>query len=70
MDGWICGADNTLLKTENGGDSWNLLSSGTESTNINIAIKFVDEKNGWISNFGKKRMKLYISKYYQLYVDA
>ena len=48
--GWICGADNTLLKTTDAGKTWNEITIPGASDKINVEIKFIDKDNGWLSN--------------------
>jgi photosystem II stability/assembly factor-like uncharacterized protein len=40
--GWICGANNTILKTVNGGKSWQRLSTDETREKIITSIKFID----------------------------
>src|SRR5207245_1583881 len=43
--GYVVGASGTILKTVDGGGSWQGQSSGTVAT-LN-AVRFVDEQDGW-----------------------
>ena len=46
QDGWICGSGGTLLKTNDGGSSWEQIS--TNFNNDFYAIFFIDENIGWL----------------------
>ncbi|MCB9258927.1 MAG: hypothetical protein H6612_06170 [Ignavibacteriales bacterium] len=54
FQGWICGANNTILKTLDGGNNWINISPENFENKIFVEIDFVDENNGWISsNYGE-----------------
>jgi len=45
--GWIIGWNGTILRTDNGGESWQSQASGITS-NLN-GIHFADDQNGWVT---------------------
>jgi len=47
--GWAVGANNTIIKTTNGGDNWFTLSSGLPFTTNFNSVFFYDEQNGFIA---------------------
>jgi len=48
--GWIVGTDGLILKTVDGGDTWDQQASGTEEDLL--VVSFVDENYGWIIGYG------------------
>ncbi len=55
-NGWVCGIDGTIGRTENGGESWDILDSPTDLTLYTV---FVKDGFGWI--VGDKGAYLYSS---------
>lgn len=47
MVGYACGSDGIIIKTTNGGDNWESLSTGI-SEDLN-SINFISENTGWIA---------------------
>ncbi|MEO1434864.1 MAG: YCF48-related protein [Bacteroidota bacterium] len=47
--GWVVGADGTILKTTNGGDSWTAQTSGV-TTSLR-GVHFLDANRGWAVGF-------------------
>jgi hypothetical protein len=45
--GWISGASGTILKTTDGGNSWNLQATGTNFALF--SVDFIDADKGWAS---------------------
>ncbi len=44
--GWIVGSRGTILNTQDGGDTWQKIPSGTDDTIRDV--HFFDEQNGWL----------------------
>lgn len=51
LNGWIVGSNSTLLRTNNGGDDWEIIQLGYE-TDQNTKINFIDELNGFLLTKG------------------
>merc|ERR1712096_299572 len=48
--GWVCGDNGTVLKTTDGGKTWN--KTNTSTFTVLGAITFVDETHGWAGGDG------------------
>jgi len=49
--GWACGEDGLIYRTQNGGQSWNVIESGTEADLREI--RFTDNQFGWTVGRGE-----------------
>jgi photosystem II stability/assembly factor-like uncharacterized protein len=48
VTGWVSCTDNTVLRTRNGGDTWENLTVDPSSTDLKD-VQFIDMKTGWIA---------------------
>ena len=55
MTGWVVGFGGTILKTSNGGEQWNAVSSGTSKKLSSVF--FIDSSTGWVVGDGGTILK-------------
>jgi photosystem II stability/assembly factor-like uncharacterized protein len=46
--GWVCGANNSLLKTTNGGNEWVVVDAGAPAGSNYMSINFLNENTGYL----------------------
>jgi len=46
--GWVCGANNSLLKTTNGGTEWMVVDAGAPAGSVYRSINFLNDNTGYL----------------------